>query len=312
MAALTFLVSGYFFLTGRALEPNERFTKSPGAILDAAGARRVAGRTPAIKSSHPDQSMTLADRPSSESTGPSSFSKFVFYMKSLGMRPIFVLSFLFCGQFVFAADFGGYVALTTDYVKRGVTQSDGDPALQLGVDLSLENGFFLGAWGSTVDISNGPATQRDLEVNYYAGYVFDASDSWRLSAGAVAYVYPGQTGNFDYDYQEYSVGASFDDRVWLEVAYSPDLYNSGHSTANIDLYAEWPISSVWAIGGGAGHYDTSNFSGSSYQYWQLGITASLTWAAIDLRVHDTDKWVPVVSRPDRAKSRLVLKIQIPF
>jgi uncharacterized protein (TIGR02001 family) len=228
------------------------------------------------------------------------------------MQRVFVLLLLICGQHGLAAEIGGYVALTTDYVKRGVTQSDGDPALQLGVELSFENGFFLGAWGSTVDISNGPAIQRDLEVNYYAGYVFNASDSWRLSAGAVAYEYPGQTGRFNYDYLEYSLGGNFDDRVWLEVAYSPDLYNSGRATTNIDLYAEWPISSVWAIGGGAGHYDTSSLTGSSYQYWQLGVTASLKWAAIDLRVHDADKWVPIISTPDRANFRLVLKIQIPF
>jgi uncharacterized protein (TIGR02001 family) len=124
----------------------------------------------------------LADGPIREATAPSSLSERASYMKSLGMRRVFVLLLLICGQHCLAADFGGYVTLTTDYVKRGVTQSDGDPALQLGVEMSFENGFFLGAWGSTVDISNGPATQRDLEVNYYAGYVLDASDSWRLSA----------------------------------------------------------------------------------------------------------------------------------
>lgn len=228
------------------------------------------------------------------------------------MQRVFVLLLLICGHYCLAADFGGYATLTSDYVKRGVTQSDGDPAVQLGVELNFENGFFLGTWGSSVDISNGPAVQRDLEVNYYAGYGFDASNSWRLSASTVAYAYPGQSGRFDYDYTEYSLGASFDDRVWLEVAWSPDLYNSGRSTTNIDLYAEWPINSVWAIGGGAGHYDTSRLTGSSYKYWQLGVTASLRWAAIDLRVHDTDQWVPIISTPERAKFRLVLKIQIPF
>ena len=35
------------------------FTKSPGAILDREATRRVAGRTPAIKSSHPDQFFPL-------------------------------------------------------------------------------------------------------------------------------------------------------------------------------------------------------------------------------------------------------------
>jgi uncharacterized protein (TIGR02001 family) len=240
------------------------------------------------------------------------FSEIVPYMKSCGMRRACAFLLLVFGQHGLAADLGGYVSLTSDYVKRGVTQSDGDPALQLGVEMAFENGFFLGAWGSTVDISRGPAVQRDLEVNYYAGYDLDVSESWRLFARMVAYAYPGQTGGFNYDYEEYSVGGSFNDRIWLEVAWSPDLYDTNRSTTNVDLYAEWPVSSVWSIGGGAGYYDTSSLTGSAYTYWQLGVTASLTWASIDLRVHDTDKWVPIVSAPDRAKSRLALTIQIPF
>ena len=228
------------------------------------------------------------------------------------MPLILIFLLLICSQPVSAADFGGYVALTTDYVKRGVTQSDSDPALQLGAEFSFDSGFYLGAWGSTIDVSNGPTRQRDQEVNYYAGYLFTATDSLRFSATAVAYVYPGQTGNVDYDYQEYSLTGNFDDRVWLEFAYSPDLYNTGYSSTNIDLYAEWPLNNSWTIGAGAGHYDTSDLTGKSYQYWQLGITKSFRWADIDLRFHDTDSWVPIISNPDRAKSRVVLKIQIPF
>jgi len=227
-------------------------------------------------------------------------------------RPLLFLIVLIIGKYSAAAEFAGYVALTTDYVKRGVSQSDSDPALQLGGDVNFANGFYLGAWASTTDIDNGPDRHRDREVDYYIGYVFDVTKSWRISANAVAYVYPGQTGNIDYNYQEYSVGGSFDDRVWLEFAYSPDLYNTGLSSTNIDLYAEWPLNGVWSIGGGAGYYDTSNLTGSAYKYWQLGITRSFKWADVDLRVYDTDKWIPIISTPDRAKSRVVLKIQIPF
>lgn len=228
------------------------------------------------------------------------------------MQRVFVLLLLLGSQHSQAADFGGYVTLTTDYVKRGVTQSDSNPALQLGAEVGFDRGLFLGVWSSTVDIDNGPSRQRDLEVNYYAGYVFDVSNSWQVSVSAVAYAYPGQTGIVDYDYEEYSLGGNFDDRVWLEFAYSPDLYNTGLSSTNLDLFAEWPINNIWAIGGGAGYYDTSNLTGSTYRYWQLGVTASFRWADIDLRFHDTDKWVPIVSTSERAKSRFVLKIQIPF
>ena len=217
-----------------------------------------------------------------------------------------------CGQYSSAAEFAGYLALTTDYVKRGVTQSDSHSALQLAADVSFTSGFFLGAWGSTFDIENGPTRQRDLEVNYYAGYAFDASNAWQISVSTVAYVYPGQTGSVDYDYLEYSLGANFDDRIWLEFSYSPDLYNSGLSSTNVDLFAEWPLNSVWALGGGAGYYDTSNLTGYTYRYWQLGVTGSFKLADIDLRFHGTDKWVPIISTPERAKSRVVLTIRFPF
>lgn len=228
------------------------------------------------------------------------------------MPLIFVfLALIYC-QSAPAAELGGYIALTSDYVKRGVTQSDSDPAIQLSGDLNFDNGLFIGAWGSSVDIQNGPARKRDLEVNFYAGYAVDVSATWQMSVGAVAYTYPGQTGSVDYNYEEYSVGASFDDRMWLQFAYSPDLYDTGRSSTNIDLFAEWPINSVWSLGAGAGRYDTSDLTGSAYSYWQLGATASLSWADLDFRFHDTDKWVPIISTQERAKSRFVLKIQIPF
>jgi len=228
------------------------------------------------------------------------------------MRHFFILLLFLCSQNSLAADFGGYVTMTTDYVKRGVTQSDDKPALQLGAEIDFDSGWYFGAWGSTVDIANGFTRKRDVEINYYAGYVFDISRSWQISAGAVAYVYPGQSGDVNYDYEEYSLGGSFDDRVWLEFTYSPDLYHSGLSSTNLDLYAEWPFGDIWAIGAGAGRYDASKLTGNAYEYWQLGITASLSRADIDFRFHNTDRWIPIISSRDRANSRFVLAIRIPF
>jgi len=65
-------------------------------------------------------------------------------------RLLFLIVLIF-GKYSAAAEFAGYVALTTDYVKRGVSQSDSDPALQLGADVSFTNGFYLGVWASTTD-----------------------------------------------------------------------------------------------------------------------------------------------------------------
>ena len=205
-----------------------------------------------------------------------------------------------------------YITLTSDYVKRGVTQTDGDPAIQAGGDIRFSNGFFAGAWASTIDISNGPNRQRDTEVDVYAGYTFDANDKWQFTAHTVLYTYPGQTGNVDYDYQEIAISSNYDDRLWIEYAYAPDLYNSNNSAQNIDVYAEWPLKGRWSLGIGVGRYDTSNLNDSSYTYWQLGLTRNFDWADLDIRYHDASTWVPIISTKDTAEARIAITLQIPF
>ncbi|MDH3350115.1 MAG: TorF family putative porin [Gammaproteobacteria bacterium] len=211
-----------------------------------------------------------------------------------------------------AADLSGYLVLTSDYVYRGVTQSDGHAAGQLGLDLAFESGLYAGVWVSSVDIDNGPDRHRDLQTNYYLGYGFDLSDQWRLNTNIVAYTYPGTEGDIDYDYTEYSIGVNYSDRIWFEYAYSPDIYNTGLSTQNFDIYAEWQFASDWVLGTGAGYYDVSSLAGRSYGHWQLGISRPVGRFDFDLRYHDSNRWVPIFSTPDRADARLVLSITLPF
>ena len=42
------------------------------------------------------------------------------------------------------------VSFASDYIWRGMTQSDG-PAIQGGFDLSHSSGFYLGNWNSNVE-----------------------------------------------------------------------------------------------------------------------------------------------------------------
>jgi uncharacterized protein (TIGR02001 family) len=211
-----------------------------------------------------------------------------------------------------AAEFTGYAVLTSDYVWRGVTQSDGDPALQLGGDVFFSSGWFLGAWASTVDIDNGPTRHRDRELNLYTGYAYDVSSLWRVSARVVSYQYPRQTGNVDYNYVEYSLATNYDDRVWLEYSYSPDLYNTNLDSHNVEAYAEWPLKGNWSIGAGAGYYDLSELSGNGYGYWQLGVTGSFQYADIDFRFHDTNRSAAYVSTDERSAQRVAVTVKVSF
>lgn len=210
-----------------------------------------------------------------------------------------------------AADVTGYAVVTTDYIFRGVTYSDNHGAAQAGIDVALDSGLYGGFWASTIDIQGG-STSRDAEVNYYFGYNRDMNVDWTLGINFVAYTFPGADGPIDYDYNEVTAVANFRDRAWIEYAYSPDLFHTSQSTHNLELYAEWPLPRSLLLGAGVGYYDVADLTGASYSYWQLGVTRPFERFSIDLRLHAVSREVPIISAPDRAGSRLVLSLRIPF
>ncbi len=95
---------------------------------------------------------------------------------------------------------GASAALTTDYVFRGVSLTDG-PALQGSVDYAFDNGFYIGSWTSNYDYDS--ATDRELD--YYLGYSRAFNKDMTLSASASRYTFIDEQ---DIDYNEYQLGLS--------------------------------------------------------------------------------------------------------
>ena len=92
------------------------------------------------------------------------------------------------------------VSFASDYVWRGMTQSDG-PAIQGGFDFEAESGFYAGIWGSNVNFNDGAGS----ELDYYFGYGFSVGDLG-IDIGYVAFDYPkNQTG---LDFEEIVLGFS--------------------------------------------------------------------------------------------------------
>ena len=85
------------------------------------------------------------------------------------------------------------VAFASDYVWRGMTQSDG-PAIQGGFDFEAESGFYAGIWGSNVNFSDGAGS----ELDYYFGYGFSVGDLG-IDIGYVAFDYPKNTLGLDFE-----------------------------------------------------------------------------------------------------------------
>ncbi|MEP7186671.1 MAG: TorF family putative porin [Rhodanobacter sp.] len=83
----------------------------------------------------------------------------------------------------------GNVALTSDYMFRGLTQSWGRPAIQGCADYANSNGFAAGVWGSSISERSYPGGAMELDL--YASYGRAISSDWSWRAGVYGYVYPG-------------------------------------------------------------------------------------------------------------------------
>jgi len=95
------------------------------------------------------------------------------------------------------------VSFASDYIWRGMTQSDG-PAIQGGFDYASDGGFYAGIWGSNVNFNDGAGS----ELDYYFGYGFDMG-GFGVDIGYLAYDYPDNDS--DLDFEEIYVGLSMGD-----------------------------------------------------------------------------------------------------
>ena len=70
----------------------------------------------------------------------------------------------------------GNVAIVSDYVFRGVTQTTNNAAIQGGLDWDTGAGFHFGTWASSINFNDG--NKATTEVDLYGGY---GGASWATS-----------------------------------------------------------------------------------------------------------------------------------
>lgn len=142
------------------------------------------------------------------------------------------------------------LAATTDYVFRGVSQTDGGPAFQAGLTYSAPYGLYAGVWGSNVDFGTG-----GFETDYYVGWNTDLSDSWNLDLGVTRYTYSGDKG-LSGDYNEFIGKVTWSGPVTIGgiVAYADDYGNTGAEEVYSGLSASYDIGeSGFSVGASTGY-----------------------------------------------------------
>ena len=185
-----------------------------------------------------------------------------------------------------AQDVVGNVGLTTNYIFRGITQTDDGPAVSGGFDYE-NSGFYAGIWAYSVDFGD----DTTLEVDFYGGYGFSAG-GLDFDLGAIYYAYPDsqQLAGEDQDFLEVYGGVSKDFGAFAldgKLSWSDDFYAGTGTAIYLEAGIAIPLTDYVAFDARIGSSQFDDLSGADYEDWQLGLSGEVVGVGWDLRYHDT-------------------------
>ena len=120
------------------------------------------------------------------------------------MKKILALILALTATSAFAGVSGG-ITLASDYLFRGVSQTQGDTAVQWNLEAE-KNGVYGGTWGSQVDFGG----EASIEYDFYGGYRWE-NDAVGVDVGLIQYNYNNQIDSVEemygiFSYKMVSVG----------------------------------------------------------------------------------------------------------
>ena len=195
---------------------------------------------------------------------------------------------------------GGFA---TDYIYRGTTQTDHNPAVGAAVEFTYGQ-LYAGVTMMSVKLPTRPAAEIDL-----AGGIRKTIADINFDLGLTYFLYPGQTlvgETPGIDYWEAAIRA--DKKIGESIhvaggfAYSPNNFNTGawgsYAAAGMGYEVPsrlLPMHIGMSITGGAGYSwfghqspELGGFALPAYLNWQAGVTFTRKIFNLDLRYYDTN------------------------
>jgi len=83
----------------------------------------------------------------------------------------------------------GNIGFASNYVWRGVTQTNDQAAISGGIDFGHGSGFYAGTWISNTDFDATGADKASVEVDVYLGVSREVGD-FSYDVGLISYAFP--------------------------------------------------------------------------------------------------------------------------
>ena len=190
----------------------------------------------------------------------------------------------------------GNAAVTSDYRFRGIAQSGGDFAIQGGIDVAHDSGFYAGTWGSSVNFAGG------TEIDVYGGWSGEVASGLNVDVGLLYYIYPDSgvaTGPTDF-FEPYASVSTTIGPVEAKVgaAYSWGGQSALGDDENLYVYGDLssgipgtPLTASAHLGYSKGDSFLSTLQGTDGDYldWSLGLDYAITDnLTLGVKYTDTD------------------------
>lgn len=184
------------------------------------------------------------------------------------------------------AELAGGVTFATEYMLRGISQTNEEVAVQGNIDW-VHGGFYVGIWGSNVDF--GPAFPgAQIEFDQYFGYVWEFGSGFSLELGFIHYDYPGED---ILNYEEYIVGVGFKG-LGIKYWYADDFLGTGSEGGYLEGNYDIGLGGGLTLGlhAGLNTYD-DNVAVGIENYTDYGVSLAKTFGNLEAKAAyiDTDE-----------------------
>jgi uncharacterized protein (TIGR02001 family) len=197
--------------------------------------------------------------------------------------------------------FSANVALVTDYVFRGITNSNEGPAIQGGIDYAHASGFYAGIWASSIEFGAGPVSDAaSIETDFYSGFNGKFANGVGWDVGMIYYAYLDQNEDVAADYNYFEgygkLNYAFEDvefkpTVKVGLYFSPDYFGEDGDAVYTygTLGATLPYDFSPYVTLGYQYVDgdkTSGPAGYDYVHYAVGVNKTLGHFTADLSWQD--------------------------
>lgn len=191
-------------------------------------------------------------------------------------------------------ELSGSVALTSNYVDRGLTNTSNDPAIQGSLDYAVPTGVgntkgYVGFWSSNVDLE-GERDTANLEIDAFFGLRGELGDiGWDV--GGTYLYYPGTRGADNFNYWEIPLVLTYQatERLGFDLTNLfawRNQFNTGlanYTTGNVYYEIPMPYVGLQLFAGVGYQYIEDDYNGVD---WRAGATVSVK--GVDFAVAYTD------------------------